>query len=89
MLRNAEQHDLNGRVAFIAGKKLGGAVWRNRAKRRMRSVCYNIGGPFDGWDVVFLARRSVAQAPFEEMKSQVEKALGRAKVLGGSYVPES
>ena len=81
VLRNADQHDLNGRVAFIAGKKLGGAVWRNRAKRRMRSVCRGLGGSFPGWDVAFVARRSIADAPFEDMSKQVLKALKKAKVV--------
>ena len=35
---NVQQHDRQGRVAFIAGKKLGNAVWRNAAKRRMREA---------------------------------------------------
>ena len=81
MLRNAEQHDLNGRVAFIAGKKLGGAVWRNRAKRRMRGICGEIGGPFAGWDVVFIAKRGVDTAPFDEMVAHVGKALKKAHIV--------
>ena len=34
VLKRTEQHDhdLHGRVAFIAGKKLGNAVWRNAAE---------------------------------------------------------
>lgn len=58
------QHDLTGRVAFIAGKKLGNAVWRNRAKRRMRALCRELDGPWPGKDVVFLARSSLCQVPY-------------------------
>jgi len=86
VLRNRNQHDLDGRVAFIAGKKLGNAVWRNRAKRRMRGVCSSVGGPFPGYDVVFLARRGVADASFEEMVSHVQKALKRAKIQSAHHV---
>ncbi len=68
-----EQHDLNGRVAFIAGKKLGNAVWRNRAKRRMRAICRDLGGPWAGYDVIFLAKSSIADATY----SKVLKACDR------------
>jgi ribonuclease P protein component len=79
--RNADQHDLNGRVAFIAGKKLGGAVWRNRAKRRMRGLCNDIGGPFPNWDVVFIARKGIEGVPYDEMKSQILNALNKARIV--------
>ena len=54
----------NGRVAFIAGKKLGNAVWRNRAKRRMRALCEDIGGPWKGLDVVLLAKKTITEAQY-------------------------
>ena len=31
----------------------------------MRGVCQAVGGPFAGYDVVFLARRNVTEASFE------------------------
>lgn len=61
------QHDRSGRVAFIAGKKLGNAVWRNRAKRRMRAICQDLGGPWPNKDVVFLARSSLCRAPYDKV----------------------
>ena len=81
--RNANQHDREGRVAFIAGKKLGGAVWRNRAKRRLRGVCYEVGGPFPGWDVVLIARKGIENASFDDMKSQLTRALNKARIVNG------
>ncbi|MCI9494865.1 ribonuclease P protein component [Adlercreutzia mucosicola] len=59
-----EQHGPGGRVAFIAGKKLGNAVWRNQAKRRMRAVCHELGGPWPDFDVIFLAKSSLCQVPY-------------------------
>ena len=79
--RNEKQHDLCGRVAFIAGKKLGNAVWRNRAKRRMRALCKDLNGPFPGYDVIFLARSSVSEADYGNMLSNLRKALVREKIL--------
>ena len=84
VLEQEHQHDnepSHGRVAFIAGKRLGNAVWRNRAKRRMRAVCTELGGPFPGYDVVFLAKRPVTEAPFADMLNHALKALMKAKVV--------
>ena len=61
------QHNCDGRVAFIAGKKLGGAVWRNSAKRRMREICRNLGGPWKTYDIIFLAKRHITTAPFNQV----------------------
>lgn len=70
-----KQHDHSGRVAFIAGKKNGNAVWRNSAKRRMREVARSLGAPWEGYDVAFLARRKILSAPYQDVLSSVEKTL--------------
>lgn len=80
VLRNDNQHDLDGRVAFIAGKKNGNAVWRNRAKRRMRALCFEAGGAFPGYDVIFLARKTVTEAPFDKMSARLKAALSKAGI---------
>lgn len=76
-LPREDQHDQAGRVAFIAGKKLGNAVWRNHAKRRLRALCQELGGPFPGCDVIFLARKSVGKASFAAMVEHTAKAAGK------------
>ena len=80
VLRNENQHDRDGRVAFIAGKKNGNAVWRNRAKRRMRALCMEVGGGFPGYDVVFLARKTVTDAPYGKMLARLRGALSKAGI---------
>lgn len=77
-----EQHDRPGRVAFIAGKKLGNAVWRNSAKRRMRALCREMGGPWPGKDVILLARGAVNRASYQEVCRscmQVQRRLASCK----------
>ena len=54
--KTPEGRDLSGRVAFIAGKRLGNAVLRNRCKRVMREAVRQTGGPWPGYDVAFIAR---------------------------------
>ena len=68
-----------GRVAFVAGKKLGSAPKRNYAKRVMRQICSEIGGSWPGLDVVFMARNPLFDMDYrllrEDCRSMVERAL--------------
>lgn len=81
-----KQHDREGRVAFIAGKKLGNAVWRNRAKRRMRALCKDLGGPWEGYDVIFLAKSSIAGVSYSKVLNACDKALSRSSLRDGGHV---
>lgn len=67
--------DSGGRVAFIAGKKLGNAVWRNAAKRRMRALCREFDGPWTGLDVIFLAKSPIKDVPYGDLCSSFGRAL--------------
>ena len=78
MRKNETRHEgIN--VGFTATKKIGNAVIRNRAKRRLRAcaqaLLLQIGKP--GYDYVFIARPSTAAAPITELMKEVEKALLR------------
>lgn len=70
-----EQHGLHGRVAFIAGKKWGNAVWRNSSKRRLRELCRSLNGPWEGYDVLFVAKPSLLEASYSKVLSTCEKTL--------------
>lgn len=66
------------RVGFTASKKVGGAVARNRAKRRLRAVA-DLALPElgrAGWDYVLIARAdATAAAPFERLLSEFRAAV--------------
>lgn len=83
------QHGRCGRVAFIAGKKLGNAVWRNRAKRRMRALCLNTGGPWAGKDVIFLARGTLCRVPYGTVLDSCERAIERLGASGKGRADEA
>ena len=70
-----EGHGPTGRVAFIAGKKLGGAVWRNKAKRRMREIAREAGAPWDGYDVVFIAKKRLTEEMYSKVLQQTENLI--------------
>ena len=70
-----EGRDRHGRVAFVAGKKLGNAPARNRAKRIMREVCRELGGPVPGYDLVFLAKRAIFETEQGRIVSDCRRAL--------------
>jgi ribonuclease P protein component len=70
-----------GRVMFVAGQRLGGAVWRNRAKRVMRDAMRRAGGPWDGYDVALVAKRETGQVSARELDASLDQALRRSGVV--------
>lgn len=75
---------IQGRCAFIAGKKLGTAPLRNRCKRVMREVARNIGAPFEGYDIAFVAKKKVAFEKHEEIMRQARRSLAKLGVMDES-----
>lgn len=65
-------------VAFVAGRKVGSAVDRNRAKRRMRAAVAVIDLPAQ-FDVVLVASAEVNSAPFSQVKAWIEQASDHAR----------
>ncbi|CUH99481.1 ribonuclease P protein component [Leisingera aquaemixtae] len=79
MVQGRNRQDGGGiRLGFTCSKKVGNAVARNRAKRRLREAARMIlpvhGRP--GWDYVLIGRADeTAQRPFEELKRDLIYAL--------------
>jgi len=65
------------RVGFTVTKKIGHAVIRNRAKRRLRSVCLELLPQLgeQGTDYVFIARDKTANRPYDDLLDDTRKAL--------------
>lgn len=69
-----------GRVVFVAGKRLGGAVVRNRAKRVLRASVRRTGVNWEGFDVALIARPTTGSATPKELDQSLRRALSRAGV---------
>lgn len=66
-----------GRVAVVAGRRVGGAVQRNRAKRRLRVVVRGEGVP-RGVDVVVVAKPGAVVARFPSLLREFSRLRVRA-----------
>ena len=85
-LRALKNDELTVRVAVSASRGVGGAVKRNRARRRIREAVRialhdrgTAGGPGrgSGMDLVWLARPAALLASARDVRSAVERELGR------------
>lgn len=72
------------RVGVTAGRKLGGAVRRNRAKRRLREALGRLRGRLSGRGEVVLAARSRSlDSTFQEILTETERLCAAGQLLGG------
>ena len=74
----AEPAATGARIGFTCSKKLGNAVARNRAKRRLRDIARlvlpRLARP--GWDYVLVGRPgATATRPFADLLADLERAL--------------
>lgn len=67
------------RAGFTATKRIGGAVERNRAKRRLREAARLLlpAHASPGFDYVFVARGGVTSRPWPRLLDDVKSALIR------------
>jgi len=78
------------RVGFVASKRgVGGAVERNRARRRLREIVRRRFArlPDQGWLLMLVAHRAAPTAPHQDLASDVEGVLTAAGVLAPIAIP--
>lgn len=68
------------RFGFIVSRIIGGAVTRNKVKRRLRHIVREIQIE-DNWDIVISARRNSKFINFATLKIETKELLANAGVL--------
>ena len=77
IMQAAPNHLAEWRIGFTASKKIGNAVTRNRARRRLRAAMLESLQPLArfGLDYVMIARSETAKREWQHLVADVKKAV--------------
>jgi len=87
LVRPRGDGDATMRLGITVSKKVGGAVVRNRMKRRLRELGRALlpQAGIEGADHVLIGRAGGIERPFAQLRADLEKALD---TLSGAVRPE-
>lgn len=81
VLRTRRTGGATTRIGFSTPRSLGGAVQRNRVRRRLRELVRERYGDLGtGWDLLVIARPAAAQASFADLREAFATLLGRSEI---------
>jgi ribonuclease P protein component len=86
LARDSAKHPLPSgpRLGVTATRALGGAVVRNRIKRRLREAFrLHRANLVEPWDIVLNPRRAAAGASFAEVQKALIKVFARCEIQPG------
>jgi ribonuclease P protein component len=70
------------RLGFTCSRKVGNAVARNRARRRLREAARRVLAPAPaGWDIVLIGRPATVERAFPALVDDLSSALRRLGVV--------
>ncbi|MDD9992617.1 MAG: ribonuclease P protein component [Rhodospirillales bacterium] len=78
------------RVGYTASRRIGNAVARNRAKRRLRAAVAHVmpASAQCGCDYVVIARAATLTRPFDALVGDLAAALARVGTRPGDRAPD-
>ncbi len=74
-------HGKEYKNGFTASKKVGNAVFRNRAKRRLRALFLEFSPQMNTGTYIFVAKEAIKDTSHDELKADMYKALKRVGAL--------
>jgi ribonuclease P protein component len=81
LVRNREDGNSAMRLGITVTKKIGGAVVRNRMKRRFRALAREIlpSAGFEGADHILIGRAGGIERDFAQLSAELSKALAKLR----------
>ncbi len=72
------------RKAFLASKKVGNSVARNRARRLMKEAFRQMEAEMPvGYDLLFIARSTISEAKCEDVLKSIRHVFNKAGLVSG------
>lgn len=82
VLYYASSKTKNIKVGFAVTKKVGHAVVRNKIRRRLREIVNtSIPKLNHNYNIIVVAKDNITSASFNELKTEFEKLINKAKLL--------
>lgn len=73
------------RYGISTGRRIGGAVVRNRIRRRLRHLLAAVGPSVErGWDVLVIARPAAVTATHVQLGEALARLMRQAGIMGGA-----
>ncbi|MEA1893237.1 MAG: ribonuclease P protein component [Campylobacterota bacterium] len=69
------------KIGFTATKKIGNAVKRNRAKRRLRALFLEYSQNLKDGSYIFVAKHSLVESPYQKLQNDFMQIIKRSKAL--------
>ena len=73
--------DKEYKIGFTASKKVGNAVFRNRAKRRLRAIFSELSPTLNTGTYVLVAKEAIRDTSYDNLKADMQKALKRVGAI--------